>query len=67
MARKPRIITETVERLRAIARKVAVRQVEVGTLEKDLLDIAAKLDTYDARETRLDPSKRRKAKRKATR
>lgn len=60
--RRPRIITETVRRLSEIAKGIRTGQI-LGpkSLADKLADIAANLDAYDARETKLDPSKRRKA------
>lgn len=66
MARKPRIITETVAFLRNVAAKLDNRNegAERDQLAIDCEEQARKLDAYDARETRLDPSKRKaKAKR----
>lgn len=65
MPRKPRIITETVAFLRELAgiiRSGKVHHAEADSAE----EMATKLDAYDARETRKDPSKRRKAKKKTS-
>jgi len=62
VARKPKIITLTVQRLRRWGETFA----EGDETRERLLKWADELDAYDARETRLDPSKR-KRKQKATR
>lgn len=66
--RRPRIITETVRRLKEIVAGIRAGKI-LGpkSLANKLQDIALTLDDYDARETKKDPSKRRKAKRAATR
>ena len=68
-ARKPRVITTTVTRLRALAARLAsifpagrIENQEISDAVTELRDVSAVLDSYDARETKLDPSKRRKAK-----
>lgn len=59
---RPRIITETVKRLRELARDLGNSEPLPNTVAINVLhSIANKLDAYDARETRKDPSKRRKA------
>lgn len=61
MTRRPRIITETVTFLRELAEIIRNGNAHVGeaeTAEK----LTTRLDAYDARETKKDPSKR-KAKR----
>lgn len=67
MSRKPRIITETVALLRDIATKAETNGIlsrEIGYTPEELRERAHNLDAYDARETRKDPTKRAKAKRK---
>lgn len=66
MARKPRIITETVENLNTLASEIDDFDRPPDDREiiaKRIREIAAKLDTYDARETKKDPSKRKAKKR----
>lgn len=67
-ARKPRVITTTVTRLRALAARLAaifptdrIENQEISDAVTELRDLAAQLNAHDARETKLDPSKRRKA------
>lgn len=67
MARKPRIITETVRNLRELADDADAATIAPDMIAKKLRTIADKLNEYDARETRKDPSKRRKAKKTARR
>lgn len=62
---KPKIITMTVKRLRGHATWLAER----GHIHaaKDVHEWADELNDYDARETKLDPSKRKRRKTTATR
>jgi hypothetical protein len=65
-ARKPRIITETVQRLRALAKDVREFGVVDDERHARVIDnIATGLDAHDARETRLDPSRRKRKVRRA--
>jgi hypothetical protein len=67
MPRKPKIITETVAFLKRVASELAGRKhaaEPADPLAGEALDMAAKLDAYDARETRKDPSKRKAKKAK---
>lgn len=63
MARKPRIITETAATLRRLAE--ILDGLGATVYATDAREAADKLDEYDARETKKDPSQKRKAKRKA--
>lgn len=60
--RKPRIITESVERLGKVAERIDVLRAgeSVSEISAEVRDIARRLDEYDARETRKDPSKRKR-------
>ena len=70
MPRKPRIITETINRLTKLAdhlEKMFPFEAQQSEIISDavlvLRELAKNLDTQDARETRKDPSKRKAAKR----
>ena len=68
--RKLRIITETVAKLRELASDIDNFDRPPDDREiiaKKIRAIADKLDTYDARETRKDPSKRKAKKAGKTR
>lgn len=65
MPRTPRIITKTVQRLRKIADVLSVvggiAVAGKGQLHSaEVREWADELDAYDARETRPDPTKRRR-------
>jgi hypothetical protein len=68
MPRKPRIITETVAFLRELAGIIRSKDGVVHIAEADSAEqMADKLDAYDARETKKDPSKRKAKKPRARR
>lgn len=70
MPRKPRIITLTIQRLRDLAKDFrtgsALATADAFDRANKIDDWADELVQYDARETRLEPSKRKAKKAKRT-
>ena len=57
MTRRPRIITKTVNRLLGLAR--SLERMGKPAHAGEVMAWADELDSYDARETKKDPSKRK--------